>query len=134
MSSFYIYDLMAFTFPKKEKLKSRKLFDQLFAEGKGIKTGNVKLIYLKTKLPEEVLFQVGVAVPKKNFKSAVKRNRIKRLLRESYRLNKHLIFNNSEGAFAFLFLYLGKEIPDYNTIERNIQTILQKFIKETNDE
>jgi ribonuclease P protein component len=125
---------MAFTFPKKERLKSKKLFDRLFAEGKGIKAGSLKLLYLKTELPEDVLFQVGVAVPKKNFRSAVKRNRIKRLMRENYRLNKHLIFNNSEGAFAFLFLYLGKEMPDYGTIERSIQTLLQKFIKESNDE
>lgn len=125
---------MAFTFPKKEKLKSRKLIDQLFTEGKSIKVHNIKLLYLKTELPEDVPFQVGVAVPKKNFKSAVKRNRIKRLMRESYRLNKHLVFNNSEGHFAFLFLYLGKEMPDYKRIAQSTQGILHKFIKKTTDE
>ncbi len=121
-------------FPKKEKLKSRKLFGLLFAKGKSIKVGNLKLLYLQTALPEEVPFQTGVAVPKKNFKSAVKRNRIKRLLREGYRLNKHLIFNNSKGNFAFLFLYLGKEMPDYEQIERNIKVLLQKFLKEAKNE
>jgi len=125
---------MKLAFPKKEKLKSQKLIEQLFAEGKFIKVQNVKLLFLKVDLPLDVPFQVGVTVPKKNFKSAVKRNRIKRLLREGYRLNKPRLFNNSRGNFAFLFLYLGKEIPDYQSIERNIQTILQKFLKETEDE
>lgn len=118
---------MPFTFPKREKLKSRKLFDALFAQGKIITKYPVRLIYLKTQLPHDVKIQVGVAVPKKSFKSAVKRNRIKRLLREAYRLNKPMVFNNSEGNFAFLFLYLGKEMPTYDTMEKSIQTILQKF-------
>jgi len=122
------------TFPKKEKLKSRKLFDQLFEEGRSIKVQNVKLFFLETKLSEDVRFQVGVTVPKKNFKGAVKRNRIKRLLRESYRTNKPQLFNNSQGNFAFLFLYLGKQMPDYHSVENSVQQLLQKFLKETNDE
>ena len=125
---------MKLSFPQKEKLKSRKLFDQLFEEGRSIKAQNVKLFFLETTLSEDVRFQVGVTVPKKNFKSAVKRNRIKRLLRESYRTNKPQLFNNSKGNFAFLFLYLGKQMPDYNSVENSVQQLLQKFLKETNDE
>ena len=126
---FYIYGIMRFTFPKKEKLKSRKLFDLLFSKGRAIKCGSLKLLYVETETPKGVVVQVGFAIPKKSFKSAVKRNRIKRLLRESYRLNKHRIFNNSKGNFAFLFLYLGKEMPDYVEIERDIKEIFEKFIK-----
>ncbi|MEO9891925.1 ribonuclease P protein component [Aurantibacter sp.] len=123
-----------FSFPRKEKLKSRKLIDQLFLEGKSVKIKSVKLIFLQTDHIEDIRFQVGFTVPKKNFKSAVKRNRIKRLLREGYRLNKPHLFNNSKGNFAFLFLYLGKEMPDYHVVEQNIQAILLKFIKQTTDE
>lgn len=130
----YFYTRMAYTFPKIEKLKSKKLIDRLFAEGKSITSFPIKLIYLKTKLPYEVPIQAGVSVPKKNFKSAVVRNRIKRLLRESYRLNKHLVFNNSEGTFAFLFLYLGKEMPDYTTVDENLQAVLHKFNKKVDHE
>ena len=120
---------MRFTFPKKEKLKSKKLIDKLFKEGKTISSYPIKLIYLKTDLSWDVKIQAGVTVPKKSFKSAVNRNRIKRLLRESYRLNKHLVFNNSEGNFAFLFLYLGKDMPDYAFIEKHMVNILEKFKK-----
>ena len=120
---------MDYSFPKEEKLKSKKLINQLFAEGESVSSFPIKLIYLQAELPSDVSIQAGVTVPKKNFKSAVKRNRIKRLLRESYRLNKHLVFNNSKGAFAFLFLYLGKEVPDYRLVDKNLQAALHKFIK-----
>lgn len=120
---------MDFSFPKNEKLKSKKLIDSLFAEGKSVSHYPIKLIYLKTELPKQVPIQAGVTVPKKNFKSAVKRNRIKRLLREGYRLNKHLVFNNSKGSFAFVFLYLGKDTPQYNTIDESMKLVLRKFNK-----
>ena len=125
---------MEYRFSKKEKLKSKKLIDKLFTEGESVSSYPIKLIYLKTELPFNVPVQAGVTVPKKNFKSAVKRNRIKRLLRESYRLNKALIFNNSEGPFAFLFLYLGKEMPEYQKIDENIKVALHKFKKKIDHE
>ncbi|TMM59017.1 ribonuclease P protein component [Maribacter algarum] len=125
---------MGLSFPKKEKLKSKKLIDQLFVEGKSVSNYPIKLIYLKTELPFDVPVQAGFTVPKKNFKSAVKRNRIKRLMRESYRLNKALVFNNSKGSFAFLFLYLGKEMPDYSLVEKNLKAALHKFKKKIEDE
>ncbi len=124
---------MGLSFPKKEKLKSKKLIEQLFVEGNSVSSFPIKLIYLQTKLPFEVAIQAGVSVPKKNFKSAVKRNRIKRLMRESYRLNKALVFNNSKGSFAFLFLYLGKEMPDFTLVDKNLKAALHKF-KKLNDE
>ncbi|HDZ15203.1 hypothetical protein LCGC14_0666330 [marine sediment metagenome] len=120
---------MNFTYSKKEKLKSRKLIDSLFVKGKSVSKYPIKLIYLKTEVQENAIIQAGVAVPKRNFKSAVKRNRIKRLLREAYRLNKHQVFNNSEDAFAFLFLYLGKEMPDFVNIDRDMKAVLSKFLE-----
>lgn len=123
-----------FSFPKKEKLKGKMLIEQLFKEGESLSGFPLRLFFFKIDTPTDVKIKAGVAVPKKNFKSAVKRNRIKRLLRESYRLNKHLVFNNSEGSFAFLILYLGKEMPDYHKVEKSMQIILQKFLKKIDDE
>lgn len=125
---------MSNEYPKKEKLKSKKLIDRLFVAGESVSSYPIKLIYLKTELPFNVTVQAGVTVPKKNFKSAVKRNRIKRLLRESYRLNKDLIFNNSEGGFAFLFIYLGKNMPEHQEIDENLQALLHKFKKKIYNE
>ncbi|MDX1766596.1 ribonuclease P protein component [Arenibacter troitsensis] len=121
---------MSFSFPKKEKLKSKKLIEQLFAEGIGVTNYPIKLVYLKTSYEDDSKCKVGVTASKRNFKSAVKRNRIKRLMRESYRLNKHLIFNNIEGNFAFMFLYLGKEMPSQTKITDAMIPLMRKFIDE----
>jgi len=122
------------SFPKREKLKSKKLIEILFSEGKSISVYPIKLVYLKTALEAEVHIQAGVTVSKRNFKNAVSRNRIKRLLRESYRLNKHLVFNILEEDYTFMFLYLGKEMPVYHDLEKKMITIFQKLlIKEKNE-
>lgn len=116
-----------FTFPKKEKLKSKKLIEKLFAEGISITQYPIRLIYLKTNLEDDAKIKAGVTASKKKFKSAVKRNRIKRLMREGYRLNKHLIFNNMDSNFAFMFLYLGKEMPVQSKITDAMVRLLKKF-------
>lgn len=117
---------MEFSFPKKEKLKSKIRITQLFAEGKTITVFPIKLIYLKVD-QQEAPVQAGVTVPKKKFKSAVSRNHLKRLLRESYRLNKAIVFNNTEDKFAFLFLYLGKEALPFKIIQHKMTLLLKKF-------
>ncbi|APQ17305.1 ribonuclease P protein component [Maribacter hydrothermalis] len=114
------------SFGKKEKLKSKALITQLFDEGKGVSVYPLKLIYLSTENNDKPL-QTGVTVSKRNFKSAVDRNKIKRLLRESYRLNKALVFNNTDAKFAFLFLYLGKDMPSFIQLDQKMKQVLNKF-------
>ncbi|HMB62034.1 MAG TPA: ribonuclease P protein component [Eudoraea sp.] len=120
---------MAFTFTKKEKLKGKKQIDLLFKEGKALSNYPLRLLYMKSEEQLPLKIQTAVAVPKRNFKSAVKRNRLKRLIRESYRLNKHRLFNNIEGNYAFLFLYLGNEICDYQVVEKSMLTLFNNFLK-----
>lgn len=114
------------TFGKKEKLKNKILITQLFDEGKGVSSFPLKLIYLPVK-HTSISIKTGVTVSKRNFKSAVDRNKIKRLLRESYRLNKALVFNNTDTKFAFLFLYLGKDIPTFELLNQKMKLVLNKF-------
>lgn len=120
-----------FSFSRKEKLKSKKQIALLFKEGKSVSAYPVKLIYLKQdKTLADPKIKVAVTVPKRSFNRAVDRNRIKRLLREAYRLNKGAVFNNIEGNFALLFLYLGKEIPQYQHLEKAMLLTLEKFVKQ----
>lgn len=125
---------MSSRFPKKEKLKSEILIRRVFEDGKSISSYPLKLIYLPINGHPKVKIQCGVTAPKRNFKSAVKRNRIKRLLRESYRLNKENIFNNIEGSYAFVFLYLGKEMPEYEDVEKHMKVILKQFLIKVSNE
>ena len=118
---------MKFTFPKKERLKRQKLIEQLFSEGLSVTVLPLKLVYIKADLPEKVPVQAGFSASKKSFRHSVYRNRIKRLMRETYRLNKAIIFNNSKTQYAFMFLYLGKELPDFHTLHTAMKTILERF-------
>lgn len=102
------------------------LITQLFEEGKSVSAYPLKLVYLSTQ-HQQVSVKAGVTVAKRNFKSAVDRNRIKRLLREAYRLNKGLVFNNTDAKFAFLFLYLGKDMPTFEQVDQKMKQVLNKF-------
>ena len=119
---------MSFRFPRKEKLKSKKLIDRLFAEGKTITKYPLRLIYLKCEPSVSANTQTGVVAPSRVFKKAVDRNRIKRLIRESYRLHKAQSFNNIDGKFAFLFIYIGREIPTFMEIDRSLRILLTQLI------
>ena len=117
----------SYRFPKKEKLSSKKLWETVFGRGARLKTFPLVLQYSRCPLPENVPVQAGFAVPKKSFRKAVDRNRIKRLMREAYRLEKPELFNNIEGTYAFVFLYLGKEIPVFSDISHAVKTLLKNF-------
>lgn len=118
---------MSFTYPKKEKLKSKKLIDQLFTEGKSVSAFPLRLVYLGTTFDDAVMAKTGVSVSKRNFKTAVARNHIKRLLREAYRLNKAQYFNNLTTPHAFMILYIGKEKPTFAQIENRMNQLFAKF-------
>ncbi len=118
------------TFGKSEKLKKKKYFDTLFEKGKGITVYPIRMIFIpfnelyftgSEKLPKKT--QVAFSAPKKRFKNAVDRNRIKRQMREAYRLNKSLLTK----PHAILWVYLPKEKLDYSDIEKAIQKGLKKI-------
>ena len=115
---------MGLSYSKKNKLKDQKLIEKLFAEGRSVSVFPLRLIYLQTSKS----IHVGVSVSKKNFKHAVDRNRIKRLMRESYRYNKKMLIDNNVSGYAFMILYIGKDMPDYKLVNSKTQSLLTKFV------
>lgn len=122
---------MDHSFKKSEKLKSQKLIETLFSKGTSITVYPLQLVYLKTSFNDSVRVKTGVSVRKRNFKKAVSRNRIKRLMREAYRLYKPKYLNNITGQYAFMILYIGKSEPDFETISKKMNTLLSIFVKTT---
>ena len=120
---------MSFSYPKKEKLKSQKLIEQLFSEGKSVSAFPLRMVYLKTEFEDDVQFKTGVSASKRNFKKAVDRNHIKRLLREAYRLHKTAYFNNISGSYALMILYISKDGTDFVSIETKMKQLLDAFSK-----
>jgi len=119
---------MKFTYNKKEKLKSNKLIDALFENGKSISVYPLRLVFLETTFPESIKIKTGVSVPKRNFKKAVDRIRIKRVMREAYRLNKSELFNNITTKYAFMILYIGKDKTTYTKLDTAMKQLFKKFI------
>ncbi|MAB40465.1 MAG: ribonuclease P protein component [Aequorivita sp.] len=117
-------------FPKSQKLKSSKTIENLFLEGKTHSKFPIKVFFLPKENLESNL--AAFAVPKRNFKSAVDRNRVKRQLREAYRLNKHLLDEIHGKKFVMLFLFLGKVKPQYTELEKAMVKLLKKLRDENN--
>ncbi|MBP9848683.1 MAG: ribonuclease P protein component [Flavobacterium sp.] len=118
---------MQFTYPKKEKLKSKTTIDLLFSEGNSVSKFPLRLVYVENKEENAELMKMGVSVSKKYFKKAVDRNYFKRVLRETYRLNKHILIDNLEKPYAFMFFYQTKERLSYQEIEEKTIQLFQKF-------
>lgn len=123
-----------FSFKKAEKLKSHKLIEQMFQrKGQSFGMFPLRLIYLELKESDnEFPIQFTLSVPKRAFPKAVHRNRIRRLIRESWRLNKHLLYEKLEGQnrqFAFMVLYTGKETFEFEKIEESMKRMIKRFIK-----
>lgn len=119
---------MSITYSKKEKLKSKKLIDQMFAEGQSVSAFPLRMVYKSTAFEDQIIAKTGVSVSKRNFKTAVDRNRIKRLLRESYRLNKANYFNNLTTQYALMILYIGKDKPTFTEVETKMNQLFEKFL------
>lgn len=120
---------MAFTYPKNEKLKSKNTIDLLFSEGKSVSKYPLRLVFVENPLEEKEIIKMGVSVSKKHFKNAVDRNYFKRLLRETYRLNKHLLVKNLDKPYAFMFFYQSKDRLNYQEINEKTIQLFQKFIE-----
>lgn len=131
MRLFYYMPVKFFSYNKKEKLKSRKQLEQLFTAGTTFTVFPIKVIYKGVEVQNSIL-KTGVGASRKNFKKAVDRNRIKRLLRETYRTEKTVLLNYlqpNKKQIALFFLYIDKSLPDYKTLKQKMQQAIEKLIK-----
>jgi ribonuclease P protein component len=123
------------TLGKNERLKSRKLIEQLFKEGKSFAVNPFRIyVLIGDSSVTEIKFGVGVST--KNFKKAVDRNRVKRLVREAYRLQKNESLQNLRGKnirLSLFFIYTGKELPLYKEVYDKMTIALQKINKQFNE-
>ncbi|MGJ7032007.1 ribonuclease P protein component [Niabella hirudinis] len=119
------------TFPRRQRLKSRKKLQEVFSSGNRIYSGTIKLLYLAEAADKPEML-CGVGTSSRYFKKAVDRNRIKRLLREAYRLQQQPLkikTGPTNTRLLLFFLYTGKELPVYADIYKQIAKALQKLAK-----
>ncbi len=114
---------------KEHKLKSRKAIDLLFTKGKSFNNYPFRICW---KIVDEKELKAGFTASSKNFKHATDRNRIKRLTREAYRLQKNnlqeTIQKRNNGLHIF-FIYTGKEISKYEFVFEKMNALLKKILK-----
>ena len=125
-----------YTFKKEEKLKSRKTIEQLFKDGQSFSNFPFRVLW-KFNDGSNASLQTGFAVSSKHFKKAVDRNRIKRLMRESYRLQKNelqLQLQQRQKQMAVFIIYVGNELPGYTFIFEKMDHVLKRLIKITNED
>ena len=123
------------TLGKQERLCSRKLIDSLFKGGgsRAMSGFPLRMVYAMTERHEgEPAAQILVSVPKRCFKRAVKRNRIKRLVREAYRLNKHILADALERhepqmSATMAFIYTDPHLHDDATVEQRVRNLLTRL-------
>ena len=117
-----------FGFPKSERLSSKKSIETIFLSGKSVFSFPIKAIFITDDMVgDEAPTQALFVVPKKRFKRAVDRNKIRRKIRENYRLKKHLLNswcleNNKQIKIAFI--YITSEHCDYGVIEKSIEKLI----------
>lgn len=123
-----------FTLGKEERLKSRKQIEQLFDKGKSFVVAPFRIYFIvNSESPiqkGESRLKFGTGVSAKNFKKAVDRNRIKRLTREAWRLQKNEIrekTSETQKQLNVFFIYTGKELPDFTTVKEKVAIALKKL-------
>ena len=120
------------SFGKEYKLCSKKVMTSIFEDGKQEKVYPFLLRYLAVDLKTNTRFQIVIAVPKRKFKRAVDRNRIKRLIREAVRKKKYIIEQSmtaEEPQLALFLIYTSNEEETYQRIINKIEALFLRLVQ-----
>lgn len=118
---------MRFTLGKEKKLKSKKAITELFESGSSIRKGALRLKYAQKHTSDQ--HKCAFSVPKRFFKHAVDRNRVKRLLRESYRLQQHDLPVLENKHLNLMWIYQSHKLPDQDQIKKLMQSVIKQLNK-----
>ncbi len=122
------------SFKKSERLNSKKGISILFEKGKSLFSHPYRAVWIKTEeIQDEVPVQIMISVSKRNFKKAVDRNKIKRYMREAYRIQKSIIWDaqqDKQYQLQFGLMYIDKEIRDFDFHQKAMERVLKKLSKE----
>ncbi len=125
--------MLRYTFSRQERLKSRKIIGRLFTEGQSFIAYPLRVVWMPLDDPREDTppVQMAVSVSKRVFKTAVERNRIKRLIREAYRLHKHELYQKlaetRQPPLAIMLIYLAKEPMTLAEMEGGMRKLVRKL-------
>ena len=122
-----------FTLGKNERLKSRKQIEHLFNDGQRFSVSLFRIFYSLQNNPASInqSLQAGFGASSRNFKTAVDRNRIKRLIKEAWRLQKNDLGNSlkeQNRKLDVFFIYTGKELPAYEDVYTSMKKIITKLV------
>jgi|SRR5687768_7489579 len=125
--------MVRFTLSKQERLSSLKDIDFLFTEGKSLTKYPLRIVWRESTKPGKSPVRVMFSVSKKKFPRAVDRNRIKRLLRESYRQLKPDLYLSFtlETALDVGIIFTGKEMPELTLIQNSMAKALERLITQS---
>ena len=118
------------SFTKAERISLQREIDLLFQEGASFMAYPLRVIYVEKESFSGVPVAILISVPKKRLKRAVKRNRVKRLIRETYRLNKSALWESlhvSEKGLLIAFVYVGNEVCSFSTLNASMKKVIAKL-------
>ena len=121
---------MPLTFPKSQRLTSRVVMDEIFSKGEELKKFPYLLKYVKEKGVEKGEVKIVISVPKRKAKLATDRNRLRRQIREAYRLHKNSLLEYcaaNQIKLALFLIYTGKEKEQYQLIEAKLKLTLYEL-------